>query len=232
MTTTPRELADSFHERWLAANPFAASIYGIPGYDDLMPDASEAGDTAWRAYVESVLEEARGVDVATLAPADVVTLGCVINEVERELLDLDSAAVEHTVTAMPFAGPPGLLAVAARTVLTDADACADYVSRLRRSGEWLDAITERARSGAAKGRLPVASLVEQAIGWAEAVLSEPVPAAFRAPEPPANWADADGWRADRDDVVRDTVVPAMGRWVELLRELLPQARPDDRSGLA
>lgn len=38
-----RELADSFHERWLARNPFAASMYGIPGYDGQVPDDSEAG---------------------------------------------------------------------------------------------------------------------------------------------------------------------------------------------
>src|SRR4051812_12846319 len=120
MTPTPRELADGFHERWLAANPFAASMYGIPGYDDLVPDVSEAGEAAWRTLVDDVLWQARDVDRTTLVPADVVTLGCIINAGERELLDLDSAAVEHTVTAMPFAGPSGLLAVAARTVLTDA----------------------------------------------------------------------------------------------------------------
>ena len=33
-----RELADSFHERWLQTHPFAASSYGIPGYDDRVPE--------------------------------------------------------------------------------------------------------------------------------------------------------------------------------------------------
>jgi hypothetical protein len=28
-----RELADRFHQRWLAENPFTATSYGIPGYD-------------------------------------------------------------------------------------------------------------------------------------------------------------------------------------------------------
>jgi len=44
-----RDLADRFHERWLHANPFAATMYGIPGYDDLLPDSSEEGQQAWRA---------------------------------------------------------------------------------------------------------------------------------------------------------------------------------------
>ena len=39
--TDVRDLADRFHERWLAHNPFAASSYGIPGYDDQVPDESD-----------------------------------------------------------------------------------------------------------------------------------------------------------------------------------------------
>ena len=41
--TSARDLADRFHTRWLEQNPFAATSYGIPGYDDLVPDESEAG---------------------------------------------------------------------------------------------------------------------------------------------------------------------------------------------
>src|ERR1700719_3474827 len=47
--TAARDLADRFHQRWLTENPFSASMYGIPGYDDLMPDESEGGERAWRA---------------------------------------------------------------------------------------------------------------------------------------------------------------------------------------
>lgn len=231
MTSQVRALADEFHEQWLAANPFAASVYGIPGYDDLMPDASEAGEASWRMLVEDVLARALAQNEPSLPTVDAVTLGCVIGAAQRELLDLDSAAMEHTVTAMPFAGPPGLLAIAARTVLTDAASCADYVTRLRGAGQWLDQVTDRLHAGAAKGRLPVGSLVDQAIGWAEAVLAEPVPAAFRAAEPQADWPGVDAWRDDRDAAVQDFVVPAMQRWVDLLRELRPESRSDDLAGL-
>ena len=47
--TSPRDLADRFQQRWLEHNPFAATMYGIPGYDHLLPDESEAGEQAWRA---------------------------------------------------------------------------------------------------------------------------------------------------------------------------------------
>ena len=59
MTSPVRTLTDEFHERWLTANPFAASMYGVPGYDHLVPDASVEGDAAWRTFAESVLARAR-----------------------------------------------------------------------------------------------------------------------------------------------------------------------------
>ena len=232
MPTSARDLADRFHEEWLAHNPFAATMYGIPGHDADVPDESEAGEDAWRARVAETLAEANAVDRAALSEQERVTLGCLIETAEREVVGLDLAADEHTVTSMPFAGPAVLFAVAARTVLGDAQAADDYVARLRASGTWLDQLTERLRIGAAKGRLPVAPLVAQAIEWADAILAADVPAAITTPAPPADWDGLDAWRDHRDEAAREVVRPALGRWVAALRSLLPEARPATRPGLA
>jgi len=232
MPQTPRELADQFHEEWLAHNPFTATMYGIPGHDAEVPDDSEAGEAAWREQVDAALAEARSVDTSGLDEPDRVTLACLIESAERELVGLDLAASEHTVTPMPFGGPAVLFAVAARTVLGDAQAAGDYVDRLRASGQWLDQLTERLRIGAAKGRLPVAPLVAQSIEWAEAILAQDVPAAITTPAPPSGWDGADAWQDQRDTAAREVVQPALARWVELLRDLLPDARPAERPGLA
>lgn len=226
-----RALADSFHERWLATYPFVASIYGIPGYDDRVPDESEEGEAARRAELESVLAQARGFDSSQLSDPDVVTLGCLVENINQELRDIDARLIEHTVSAMPVSGPPAFLGIAARTVIADADAAGDYLLRLRRSGGWLDQQTERLRIGAAKGRLPVAPLVQEAIEWAESVLREPVPAALAEPQPPEGWAGAAAWREQRDALAARVVKPALARWVELLRELLPRSRSGEQAGL-
>ena len=134
--TAPRDLADRFHERWLHANPFAATMYGIPGYDHLLPDESEAGQQAWRAEVERFLDEAAAITSGPLSPADAVTLGCIREAGAHELDGIDMARAEHTVTAMQFAGPATFLAVAARTVLVDPEAAEAYLARLRGSGTW------------------------------------------------------------------------------------------------
>jgi uncharacterized protein (DUF885 family) len=229
--TTARDLADRFHQRWLEANPFSATAYGIPGYDDLVPDTSQEGDQAWRAELTRFLLEADEIAAGSLNPADTVTLDCTKEMVTQELTVIDLAQVEYTVTAMQYSGPAVLMATAARTVLVDEAAAEAYLTRLRRSGTWLDQISERLRTGAAKGRLPVAPLVEQAIAWAEEVLTAPVPGPVLAPQPPPGWAAAAAWEEERRTVAAEVVRPALARWADTVRELLPRARPSEQAGL-
>jgi len=231
MPLSPRELADRFHEEWLAENPFSATMYGIPGHDADVPDDSPEGEAAWRSRLVEVFSEAQAVDTATLSEPDRVTLACLIEAAERDIVGMDLAAPDHTVTSMPFAGPAVLFAVLARTVLLTREAAGDYVTRLQRSGAWLDQLTDRLRDGASRGRLPVAPLVAQAITWADEILGKDVPAAVIAPQPPAGWPGESSWREERDAAARDVIKPALARWVALLRELLPQARPSEQPGL-
>lgn len=226
-----RGLADAFHERWLATNPFAASLYGLPGHDGRVPDDSEAGEAAWRTELESVLADARRVDQAELSEADAITLGCLVENVGQEVRDIEAALIEHTVSAMPFGGPAVFFAIAARTVIGDPQAAADYLERLSGSGGWIDQQSERLRIGAGKGRLPVAPLVQQAIEWAEALLRPAVPQALATPQPPEGWNGAAAWLQARDRLAGDVAKPALARWVELLRELLPRARSAQEPGL-
>src|SRR5260370_30336134 len=132
--TAARALADRFHQRWLTENPFAASMYGIPGYDDLMPDESEEGEHAWRAEAERFLGETDAIDPGPLTPADVVTLDCTREMATQQLTMIDMARAEHTVTAMQYAGPAVLMAGAARAMLVDAAAAEAYPTPPRRSG--------------------------------------------------------------------------------------------------
>jgi len=229
--TTARDLADRFHQRWLHANPFAATMYGIPGYDALLPDDSEAGQQAWRTEAEGFLGEAADIGRQPLSAADAVTLDCTTQAVTQEVAGVDLAADEYTVTAMQYSGPAMLLAVAARTVLLNERAAEDYLTRVRGSGAWLDQLGERLRAGASRGRLPVAPLAEQAVRWAETILAAPASSPALAPQPPAGWDRAAPWEAERLAAVTEVVHPALTRWVDTVRELLPRARPADKPGL-
>lgn len=228
---TVKALADRYHTGWLVAHPFDASYMGVPGYDDAVPDASVAGEELRRSEVEAVMAEAGRIDPATLEDADAITLGCVRSYAEGELLELAARESEYLVTTMAFKGPALFLSVVGRTSLPDGQAAADYLRRLAASGTWIDQQVENLRAGAAKGRLPVAPLVEDTIRWAELQTSSEVPEPLAAPNPPDGWDGSAAWREQRDALARDVVRPALLRWVALLRELLPRARPADRPGL-
>ena len=229
--TAARDLADRFHERWLRANPFAATMYGIPGYDDLLPDDSAEGQQAWRAEASRFLGEAAEIGQGELSTADSVTLDCTTQAATQEVTGVDMAADEHTVTAMQYSGPAMFLAAAARTVLMDEKAAEDYLTRVRGSGTWLDQTTERLRAGAGAGRLPVAPLAEQALSWAEAVLAAPETSPILVPRPPQGWDRVAAWEDERRAAVADVVQPALARWTDTVRDLLPKARPAEHAGL-
>jgi uncharacterized protein (DUF885 family) len=229
--TTARDLADRFHERWLHANPFAATIYGIPGYDDLLPDDSAEGQQAWRAEAAAFLDEAASIGRGELTAADAVTLDCTTQAATQEVTGVDLASDEHTVTAMQYSGPAMFLGVAARTVLMDPAAAEDYLTRVRGSGAWLDQISERLRAGARTGRLPVAPLAAEALSWVEEVLAAPDRSPVLSPAPPPDWDRTAAWEAERRAAVTDVVQPALARWADTVRELLPLARPAEHAGL-
>jgi uncharacterized protein (DUF885 family) len=226
-----RDLADRFHGEWMAFHPFAANALGVPGYDHLVPDASEEGADGWAARVGQIEAEAEALARSGLSPADGITVSCLLEYARAELDYVASAPAEHTVTPMPFLGPAELLAVAARTLVPDPQAAEDYLARLRGAGTWVDQQTERLRTGAAKGRLPVAPLAERALEWAENVLGPDVPEALAAPSPPEGWEGAAGWQGERDRLAREVVKPALGRWASQVRELLPASRPGEHAGL-
>jgi uncharacterized protein (DUF885 family) len=229
--TSARALADRFHHRWLEEHPFAATSYGISGFDHLLPDGSPEGDQVWRSEVEGVLQEADALDASRMSGDELITLGCLREAADQELAVIDSAPGEHTVTAMPFGEPGMFLAVAARTVLVDPEAAESYLTRLGGSGAWMDQLGERLRVGAGKGRLPAAALVAQAIAWVEDLVAPAAPAPVMAPHPPAGWAGAAAWEDARMAAAVDVVKPALGRWMEVLRELLPACRDSAHAGL-
>ena len=230
--TSARDLAGRLHRRWLEHDPFSATTYGIPGYDDLVPDESEEGRQAWRAEVGQFLREAGVIARGQLTAADAVTVDCAAEAATQELESIDLASAEYTVTAMQYSGPASFLALAARTAMVSPAAAEAYLSRLRRSGTWLDQIGERLRTGAGKDRLPVAPLAEQAIAWAEDVLAAPGTSPLLSPRPPAQWSGTAAWEEERRTIAAEVVHPALARWVATVKDLLPRARPAGRAGLA
>jgi len=224
-----RKLADTVVDRLLRADPFAGTGLGLREYDALVPDASAAAEDELAADLASL--GAQAAEVTADDAADEVTLAAVRATCDRQQQMLALRPPEFTVSAMPIYGPPALFAVLARTALVDPQAATDYLQRVTASADWLDASTQRLREGAARGRFPVGSLVDDSIAWADRALATAVPPAVTTPAPPDGWDGATEWREQLDRVARDRITPAVARWRDQLRELRPNARPDEQAGI-
>jgi uncharacterized protein (DUF885 family) len=232
MTSTEsptRRLATTLVDRLLAADPFSGTGLGLREYDALVPDPSAAAEEQLAADLESIAVQAAGL--STDDPYDSVTLDVIRATCERQRRALGLRLPEFTVTAMPIAGPPVLLATLARTALVDAQAAADYLTRVRASVAWIDGTTARLREGAARGRYPVGSLVDEAIAWADRTLATPVPPAVTTPAPPDGWDAAAAWRAELERAAADGITPAIAGWRDCLHGLREKARGDDAAGI-
>ncbi len=225
-----RALADELVNRLLQADPLLGTSLGMREYDALVPDVSVEAEQRLSADLAAIAERATSLDPDSAAAR--ATLAAVHGALERTRLAIAIAELDYTASAMPMHGAPALFALAARTTLTDVPAAADYLARLRAAPAWLDQTTERLRAGQARGLSPVASLVDQSIEWAERTLAAGLPYALVAPVPPAGWPGADRWRAEVADAITGGVLPAVGRWRDLLAELRTDARGDDAVGLA
>jgi uncharacterized protein (DUF885 family) len=96
---------------------------------------------------------------------------------------------------------------------------------------YLDQHAARLRTAARDGLVPVAPLVGDAIRQLNDHMSHPERDPMLTCRPPEGWAGTPVWREEVERVIRDEVRPAIGRYADLLAELLPRCRPPEQAGL-
>ncbi|PRY46688.1 DUF885 domain-containing protein [Umezawaea tangerina] len=221
--TETTELADELFALMMAADPLDASLYGISGYDDRLPDLSEEGEVALRAAAADVAARARA-----LATGDPVTRAVVAQQAEAIVDRLDARSAEYTITASFFAPAGALLTILPMVAVTTPEQGRDYLLRLAAVPGVLDVLAERHRAGLLAGRLPVAHLVRDAIAFVDRYL-----ATSADEDPLARQEHAEpGFTAERDRLLAEAVRPAYRRYRDVLEEeVLPAGRPEGRPGL-
>jgi hypothetical protein len=142
--TRIRDLADALVHRMFSHDPFLATSMGVREYDARVPDLSPAARDSFAKAVAAVRAEAITAEPQEPQEAEeriiraAVIAGC-DRVADRNAIEAET----HTVAETPLEGPPVLFATAARTVLPDEQAAADYLggcpvrtpgSRSRRSG--------------------------------------------------------------------------------------------------
>ena len=225
-------IADDYFRSWMAADPFTATEFGVPGYDAQVPDPSREAEDAHLAELDRIAARTRAVMPAGLDPGDRVTRSMLLRTVGDQRAALATRLGEVAVTATGTGVQTRLLAVLPRAPLSDARRARDYLERCRQLGGYLDGVRRRHLAAKAEGRLPPARGVRQAIAQLDGYLASDLRAdPLLRPALPAG-VDADAWRSEAAGIVATVVRPALGRYRSTLaEELLPLARDDDRVGV-
>ena len=215
-----RALVDRYWEQLLQTDPMIGTMVGDERYDDRLPDPSETGRAARETLHRGALEELALIDRDLPDEGLRTTLDMLEAIAQRDL-----ASLEHRLDRLQMAshlwGPGGLLAELGSLQRADTPERLDrYVGRLHATTAFYGAVNDVLRDGVAAGVTAPYVVAQRAIGQVERLLTlDPAqsPAVQPVPE-----EDADG----RERVVqelRQTVMPALSGYLDMLREYLPAA---------
>ena len=229
-----RTLADEIHDRMMSADPFSASLLGVPGHDAEVPDVSREAALVRLDEWRTLLRRAEALEAAgTDDPRDAVTLSCALHLLETHIAHDEAATIEHTLSPMAD-GPAVLLLLVSQTRLQTPQSAQDYLQRVRGFASYVDGCAERLRQGLGAGRTPVATLARVVLGQLDGYLATPVDAtdAIAGVDAPPELDGADQWRGELVAAVEQVVRPAIARYRALVaEELLPAARDDEHCGI-
>ncbi len=213
-------LSDRVWERYLELQPMLGTYIGDERFDDRLPDPSDEGVAQEEAFHRGTLEDLAKVDRSSLSEDLRTTLDLMEFGARRALADIGHRIDRLQAVSYMF-GPSGLLADIASLQRADTPERVDrYLARLRAVPEFFDRVGVVAMDGSRGGVTSPAIVVDRTIAQVERLVALD-PADSPALLPLAN-AD-DGAKERVAAVVRDEVMPAYGRYLEVLREYRPHA---------
>jgi uncharacterized protein (DUF885 family) len=209
------------------ADPLAGSLYGFPGYDNLLPDYEAGAEAAQAQALESIAVRAASGSAEGLSESEAQTLDFV-RHMARGMADAATVPLVEFTIGDTFAAPVGAVFNALPKLQLDTGERRDgYLARMHHLPWLLETAARRHRDGAAAGRTPVARLVEAAATQIDLMLEDPGLGGIARPD-----QQETAFSEALADVVRDHVRPALAAYRDALRnEIVPLARDDAHPGI-
>ncbi|NIH81187.1 DUF885 domain-containing protein [Amycolatopsis viridis] len=213
-------LGEELTGRLLAADPLRASVLGLPGDHDRLPDVSAQAQARHRAACLDLAARAGAAEPA--GPGEAVTRDVVVQQA-RAAVDLLDARLPEFAVSDAFTAPVQLVLMTLPMIeLTGPGRARGFLARLAAVPALVDQVIER-QSG---GLTPPGFLVDGAIGYFDRLLAAPGVAPLRLD------VGSGALAAERDALLAGSVRPALVRYREFLAgELRARARPADEPGL-
>ena len=215
---TAAALSDDLLDAQAVEMPVVATLVGIPGHDQELPDLTLPAQERLRARVTAILEQARAS-----TDEDRVTLGLVVHQAEAILARLDARTEEFVLADPMDAQGARMLSFLPQLNINSEQAEKDFLVRLAGLPAFYETLAQRHRDGLAGGRTPLDRMVRNAIGFLDRFLEQD------SPFPQKLSAER---AAERDRLYAEQVRPALRKYRDVLAdEIAGNGRDDDHPGL-
>ena len=224
--STIAQLSQEFLEVSSAADPFTASVFGVPGYDDAVPDLSEAAEATTAAHLLALATRAEQVPEDSLGDEDRVTRAVLIQVARASALPLQDRHTEFAVSGHTSTTAI-LFAVFAYASIEGADGAANYLKRVEGIAGHLADARDRVLSGVQHALVPTQRGVDQTLDRLHTYLAGPLEDDLIL-RPALGTSIEDQVRS----CVAEQVRPAFADYADALAQTVrPAARPDERCGM-
>ena len=212
-----------------SSDPLNATMLGITDFDGLLGDVSTEGTGRTLDQLTGLAAEIGGQDPAVLDQRGAIDLEVLGWLVESARADAEHSLWEAGASAAGYVSRQALVFQAIpATVVTDRSSAQRWRDRLAALPDYFDALGERYRDAAGRGRTPPACSVQQAIDQLQGHLRRPVSEdVLLTPALPGTTDLTEGAIHEVEERIR----PAMARLSDGLAELLAVARDDDHVGI-
>jgi uncharacterized protein (DUF885 family) len=209
------------------ADPLAGSLYGFPGYDDLLPDFSVAAETEQASALASIAARAEEMPEDDLEESELQTLDFV-RYLARGMAGAAAVPmIEFTISDTFVAPVSSVLTMLPKLQLDTAERRDGYLARMRGIPGMLATAAQRHKEGTAAGRTAVARLVESAITQLDLLCEDATVGAILRPH-----SDDEAFAREVSAAGEACVRDALATYRDTLRsDVLPSARDDATPGL-
>jgi uncharacterized protein (DUF885 family) len=227
-------LADTLVALRFKQEPLEAALLGLVEGDVGLADLSASFESATLAAYESIIEDAvtlRDRLVSSESPleeVDLVALDHIQLSATTNAEHLRVRGVEYTISDFHNAPLSALLATLYQLPLDSDERRAAHLRRLTTLPRFLEQASERHREGIKRGLTPTARGVRLAVTQIDEVLADRNLSDLRRQLEVSN----EDFNYTQDQLILNTVVPALRRYRDFLRqEALPAGRSDEQPGL-
>jgi uncharacterized protein (DUF885 family) len=225
------DLSAEYFAAYLEASPTEAHVLGDYAFADRFEDLTRDEEDRQIAELRGFVAAARAIVEDDLDEQQRITRDVLVNDATTRADLLEARFRTHA--ADPIFGEQTALPLIVGMLMMPTPEVADaMVAKYHAIGQSYVDLAERQREGRAAGRVSPEFAVAGTIAQIDDALAVPAdedPLLGTTPLP--EGVDADAWRARMIEAIESSIRPGMAAYRDVLREILPQARPDDRAGL-